>query len=1225
MRPPSISWIIVVACTAQVILVEVLWFQHFNLFTTESTSMSTGSGELSESKASAAINDGREVGKKKNWQPRNGGGKVAHNAHRQTKFEGKCADLKGHVYDCSTSKQADQFNKTTKEIAEYVGRTYTYGGDARLAIENLEIVEPPEPEDPPEGATATKRRIWEKRVDEYVKRTTYMTENIKSIFSLVWGQCTDIMRQKVEALSNFADMSSKGDGIELLKAIKNITHNFQSQKYLPHAIHEAKRRIYMFNQGKMSTVEYYEQFLSLVNVLDAIKASFGHDPGVQAMVAAEGKKKIEDLNDEDKQKARDMYLATAFILGCDRTRYGKLVENMENDYLQGRGAYPKTMATAFNLLVNWKQDPRNLMHSVGVTNDGVSFANIEGGWDENEGITMATSGKNKRGKERDMSKFKCGRCGEYGHYPTHCDGTRLIQPAKEDKDAASATSTLTGGTSTGGVSRQMGATMLLAGVTEGDFDCSDTTIGFQFHTQDTGNVFQTMSKEHTNGRAVPDSWILLDNQSTVDVFHNAKLLRNIRKSPTFMDIHCNAGVTSTNLIGDLPGYGTVWLHPNGIANILSLARVCEHGHKVVYDSTVGDQFKVIKPDGSLRIFNKSDRGLFYLDTAQDGVSLVNTVADNRTRYNNRDYSRAVVARKLQALIGRPSVRQYKQIVDRNLLPNCPINHGDIIAAEDIFGGDLGCLKGKTVRRPTPHVPSKLIPIPMEIFTQYRDVTLAGDILQVNRTLFFISVSRHIHFATSEMITDQKVTTLLSSIKQVQKHYAQRGFRVVTILLDGQFEPLRGDLSDLNIALQTCARDDHIPEAERHIRTIKERARAIYNTLPFQRLPVRMIIELIHYCTFWLNAFPHADGVSDMLSPRAIMSGLGIDHNKHCRIEYGAYAQVHEDHDNTMAPRTTGAIALRPTGNNQGSYYFYHLNTGRLLNRSRWNELPMPNDVIDRVHKLSRKGRQGLEFLNRDGQPFVYPDNAEVSDSDDDDESYQPSLANTVPDDATDDIDIAGVLDNDDLETENGVGITGVPEAVETPEQSGDNEHVEHAIDIDAEMDARYGPRTSQYNLRPRRQRDYSHLHTISTETGNTLPLKPCNYTHEHDVLEHIMMTQHGLKKGLKEFGDAAVDAVLKELKQLHDRQVIEIHDPASMTRDQKNAALHYLMFLKKKRCGRIKGRGCADGRKQRIYTTKEEASSPTVAIESVMLSCVIDAQEKRDVATIDIPGAFMHA
>ena len=67
------------------------------------------------------------------------------------------------------------------------------------------------------------------------------------------------------------------------------------------------------------------------------------------------------------------------------------------------------------------------------------------------------------------------------------------------------------------------------------------------------------------------------------------------------------------------------------------------------------------------------------------------------------------------------------------------------------------------------------------------------------------------------------------------------------------------------------------------------------------------------------------------------------------------------------------------------------------------------------------------------------------------------------------------------------------------------------------------------------------------------------------------------------------------------------------------------MFLKKKRNGSIKGRGCADGRKQRLYTAKEDASSPTVAIESVMLSSVIDAKENRDVATVDIPGAFMQA
>jgi hypothetical protein len=116
-----------------------------------------------------------------------------------------------------------------------------------------------------------------------------------------------------------------------------------------------------------------------------------------------------------------------------------------------------------------------------------------------------------------------------------------------------------------------------------------------------------------------------------------------------------------------------------------------------------------------------------------------------------------------------------------------------------------------------------------------------------------------------------------------------------------------------------------------------------------------------------------------------------------------------------------------------------------------------------------------------------------------------------------------------------------------------------------------------------------------------------------------------LKKGLEIFGEAGVEAVQAEMQQLHDRNVIEPKCANALSREERRSALRYLMFLKKKRCGRVKGRGCADGRSQRAYISKEDASAPTVAIESVMLSCVIDAAEHRDVATVDIPGAFMQA
>ena len=100
-------------------------------------------------------------------------------------------------------------------------------------------------------------------------------------------------------------------------------------------------------------------------------------------------------------------------------------------------------------------------------------------------------------------------------------------------------------------------------------------------------------------------------------------------------------------------------------------------------------------------------------------------------------------------------------------------------------------------------------------------------------------------------------------------------------------------------------------------------------------------------------FPDDDGISKTLSPRAIVTGLLPDFNLHCKLEFGSYVQTHEDRNNSMAPRTTGAISLRPTGNSQGRYYFYSLNMGKHLNRYSWTELPMPVDVITQIEELAK--------------------------------------------------------------------------------------------------------------------------------------------------------------------------------------------------------------------------------------------------------------------------------
>jgi hypothetical protein len=91
---------------------------------------------------------------------------------------------------------------------------------------------------------------------------------------------------------------------------------------------------------------------------------------------------------------------------------------------------------------------------------------------------------------------------------------------------------------------------------------------------------------------------------------------------------------------------------------------------------------------------------------------------------------------------------------------------------------------------------------------------------------------------------------------------------------------------------------------------------------------------------------------------------------------------------------------------------------------------------------------------------------------------------------------------------------------------------------------------------------------------------PVNHdSHMHVALEGTAMKQHTINQGLKIFGEAVTHAVLQELKQLHDQKVVEPKTFLDLSCKERHDSLQYLMFLKEKHTGIIKGRGCADGRK----------------------------------------------
>ena len=119
------------------------------------------------------------------------------------------------------------------------------------------------------------------------------------------------------------------------------------------------------------------------------------------------------------------------------------------------------------------------------------------------------------------------------------------------------------------------------------------------------------------------------------------------------------------------------------------------------------------------------------------------------------------------------------------------------------------------------------------------------------------------------------------------------------------------------------------------------------------------------------------------------------------------------------------------------------------------------------------------------------------------------------------------------------------------------------------------------------------------------------------------MTQLSMNKGLLAYKQEGLDAVVKELTQMNARDVFTPVHLKDLRLDDRNKILESHLFLEQKRDKSVKDRLVAGGNKQREYINKYDVGSPTCTTESIMLTAVIDAQEHRDVAIVDIPNAFI--
>jgi hypothetical protein len=160
---------------------------------------------------------------------------------------------------------------------------------------------------------------------------------------------------------------------------------------------------------------------------------------------------------------------------------------------------------------------------------------------------------------------------------------------------------------------------------------------------------------------------LLDNQSTMSLFRNHKLVSDVSRSDHLLNLQSNGGTMQVHCIADIgKDHPLVWFSKRAITNILSLLKEVIHKYQVLYNSN-DLAFVVWREDKGLpnMRFKMHDSGLHYYDPRNKDFSFVMTVESNKIPFTKRQISGAEKACNLYASLGYSLSKDFKWILQSN--------------------------------------------------------------------------------------------------------------------------------------------------------------------------------------------------------------------------------------------------------------------------------------------------------------------------------------------------------------------------------------------------------------------------------------------------------------------------------------------------------------------------------------------------------------------------------
>ena len=748
-----------------------------------------------------------------------------------------------------------------------------------------------------------------------------------------------------------------------------------------------------------------------------------------------------------------------------------------------------------------------------------------------------------------------------------------------------------------------------------------------------------MSNSGSNFR---DNTIILDTACPKTMFNDRELFSSINESTPIIVEGINSSAQPLIITKEGTSIlGRAYYDPMCAGNILSFGEAVDSFDRVSYDSR-SDEFHLrVSQYSRMLVFQREPVSNLYLCNLSQHVGSdiiptyhVHTVDDQLKKYSNREIAKAEAARELQRKFYFLGDSTLEDLLRHGKIRNTTVTALDVRRARDIWGPSLGVLKGKSTSlkgKPITAIGDKLKTL------QQKKQELHADIMFVNGQPYLISVLMPVEHVQITKLNGRDEFVLWRALERHRKFPEKFGLVTDIIRVDGEtaissdwFKAKLGDLLDVGGAGVA------VPAVERKIRTVKERIRAVINTLPFE-LTQTLEEWCVRGSAYTINLIPTSNS-SEFASPREKLFGTSIDANLDLKHGFGDYVQCHQEEiDNSMKPRTVGAIALMPTGALDGSWWYLSLATGKPIRRRRATPLPMPIEVVMalRIAGQKRKGMGRGKTAHIRLQGWNIPDGEEEQQKVQQPEPIEQVPPELIPDFDDDNEDLyedeLGDIGNDDLDHSQHGDRRQLIDDIFGPDSDDEDSIAPHGEDLldpdqveaivedanveEAPMAEIAGEPVAQQEGRQLRSRKLPAGHWAEVNSGR------------NNKLYSLKMT---INQGISQFGYEAVLSIVKEIKQICDGKVWKGVNPAEMSANDWSSVISSSLFLKEKYSSlghfiKIKARLVAGGHQMDRDIYKNNSSAPTVATQTVFMIAAIAAAERRAVAAVDVPGAFLKA